>query len=188
MPTIPTCSNFAYVIDWQRLGRLLARRGNGAAQRHSATVAGCEMPRASPNHSIGNCCMSVILPECSRRPTLPTRGAASFRPPHRQAKRVRLACWRPPKRDAGRQESPATRVRCVDDRSPRTAINPPTTSILPSRYLKLCTRLVMVRLHPSTSTNSSNLKGREIMAGGNMNMPMLMSTLATTASMMMNGR
>ena len=94
----------------------------------------------------------------------------------------------PPKRDAGRQDTPATRVRRVDDRSPRTAINPPTTCVLPSGYLKLCTRLVMVRLHPSTSTNSSNLKGREIIAGGNMNMPILMSTLATTASMMMNGR
>lgn len=65
----------------------------------------------------------------------------------------------------------------------RTSMGHPVTP-----YLKLCTRLEMVRLHPSTSTNSNSLKGREIIAGGNMNMPMLMSTEATTASMMMNGR
>ena len=46
----------------------------------------------------------------------------------------------------------------------------------------------MVRLHPSTNTNNNNLNGNEIMAGGNMNMPMLISTDATTVSIMMKGR
>jgi hypothetical protein len=77
--------------------------------------------------------------------------------------------------------------------TPTAYVQRPTSNVLrPAScvllYLKLCTRLVMVRLHPSTSTNSSNLKGSEIIAGGSMNMPILISTLATTASMMMNGR
>ena len=55
-------------------------------------------------------------------------------------------------------------------------------------YLKLCTRLEMVRLHPSTNTNNKSLNGKEIIAGGSMNMPILISTDATTVSMMMNGR
>jgi hypothetical protein len=55
-------------------------------------------------------------------------------------------------------------------------------------YLKLWTRLEIVRLQPSTKTKSSNLNGSEIIAGGNMNMPILINTEATTVSMMMKGR
>ena len=55
-------------------------------------------------------------------------------------------------------------------------------------YLKLCTSDWMVSAQPSTRTNSSNLNGNEIIAGGNIIIPMLMSTDATTASMMMKGR
>jgi len=92
----------------------------------------------------------------------------------------------PLERETGQPEqSPrSARVRCPRQIPPDRRGRP--TSCSP--YLKLCTRLVMVRLHPSTSTNNSSLNGSEIMAGGSMNMPILMSTLATTASMMMNGK
>ena len=55
-------------------------------------------------------------------------------------------------------------------------------------YLKLPTMLCVNSDHPSTSTKSSSLNGSEIIAGGSMNMPMLISTDATTTSMTMNGR
>jgi hypothetical protein len=57
-----------------------------------------------------------------------------------------------------------------------------------ARYLKLCTSALIVSPHPSTSTNNNSLNGIEIIAGGNMNIPMDISTDATTASITMNGR
>ena len=104
------------------------------------------------------------------------------------------------KKEAGRTKKRATRfvVSMAYPPGPRPTSPYPAPSRIPYaltlrgqsmwRHLKLCTRLVMVRLHPSTKTNSNSLKGSEIIAGGNMNIPMLISTLATTVSMMMNGR
>jgi hypothetical protein len=45
----------------------------------------------------------------------------------------------------------------------------------------------MSSIQPSTMTNSNNLKGREIIMGESIIMPMDISTLATTMSMMMKG-
>ena len=82
------------------------------------------------------------------------------------------------------RERPFNSLRCAGLREPFTRCNDSRAL----GYLKLCTKLEMVRLQPSTNTNSKSLKGNEIMAGGNMNMPMLISTDATTVSMMMKGR
>src|SRR5581483_234093 len=53
--------------------------------------------------------------------------------------------------------------------------------------LKLVTRDLTMRYQPSTMTNSSSLKGSEISAGGSMIMPIEMSVLATTMSMIRKG-
>ena len=54
-------------------------------------------------------------------------------------------------------------------------------------YLTLCTSEENNRLQPLTDTNKSSLKGVEIMAGGSMIMPMLISVEDTTMSMSMKG-
>jgi hypothetical protein len=46
----------------------------------------------------------------------------------------------------------------------------------------------MIKFHPSTSTNKSSLKGRDIITGGSIIMPMLKSILATTISTIRKGR
>ena len=46
----------------------------------------------------------------------------------------------------------------------------------------------MTRSQPSTSTNSSILKGSEMKVGGSMIMPMLISVEETIRSMIKNGR
>src|SRR5664279_535643 len=50
------------------------------------------------------------------------------------------------------------------------------------------TREPMIKYQPSTSTNSSTLKGREIVTGGSIIMPMLSRMLATTMSTTRKGR
>ena len=45
----------------------------------------------------------------------------------------------------------------------------------------------VTRPQPSTSTNNRSLNGIEIIMGDNIIIPMDISTLATTKSMMMNG-
>ena len=49
-------------------------------------------------------------------------------------------------------------------------------------------RLAVIKRQPSTSTKSSNLNGSEISAGGNIIMPMLISTDEITISMIRNGK
>ena len=46
----------------------------------------------------------------------------------------------------------------------------------------------MIKAQPSTSTNNMILKGSEMISGDSIIMPIYMSTLATTRSMMRNGR
>jgi hypothetical protein len=48
-------------------------------------------------------------------------------------------------------------------------------------------RLPATRYQPSTSTKNTSLKGRAIITGGSIIMPMDMRTDATTMSMMRNG-
>jgi hypothetical protein len=54
--------------------------------------------------------------------------------------------------------------------------------------LKLRIRVFTMRPQPSTSTNKRILNGSEIITGGNMTMPIDIRTLATTISIMINGR
>jgi hypothetical protein len=49
------------------------------------------------------------------------------------------------------------------------------------------TNCLVIRFQPSTRTKRINLKGVEIMTGGNMIIPMDISTEATTISMIMKG-
>ena len=54
-------------------------------------------------------------------------------------------------------------------------------------YLTLWTSDENIRFQPLTDTNKSSLKGVEIMAGGSMIMPMLISVEETTTSISING-
>ena len=53
--------------------------------------------------------------------------------------------------------------------------------------LKLLTRLPVIKYQPSTSTKKISLKGKEIITGGSIIMPIDMSTEATTISMIKKG-
>jgi hypothetical protein len=53
---------------------------------------------------------------------------------------------------------------------------------------KLCAKLPATIRHPSTITKKINLNGSEILLGGSIIMPKDISTLATTRSMMVNGK
>ena len=55
-------------------------------------------------------------------------------------------------------------------------------------HLKLATRLPVMRLKPSTSTNISILNGRDIITGGNIIIPIDISIDATIISTTKNGR
>src|SRR5690606_31081538 len=55
------------------------------------------------------------------------------------------------------------------------------------RHWKLSSSDRVTNCHPSTKTNSSTLKGREIMTGGKSNIPMAINVLATIISMTRNG-
>jgi hypothetical protein len=56
-----------------------------------------------------------------------------------------------------------------------------------SPHEKLAIKDFTSRYHPSTMTNKSNLKGSDIMTGGSINIPMDISTLAITRSIIIKG-
>src|SRR5260370_13376075 len=58
---------------------------------------------------------------------------------------------------------------------------------LTSDQTKLCASEPISNCHPSTSTNSISLNGSEIVAGETIIIPIDISTLATTMSMIRNG-
>ena len=61
------------------------------------------------------------------------------------------------------------------------------TPIQWNHQTKLLIKDPTIKYHPSTSTNSSSLKGREIIIGGSIIMPIESNTQATTISRIKNG-
>ena len=62
------------------------------------------------------------------------------------------------------------------------------SSVIDHLYPKERTKEPTTSSQPSTKTNNKSLNGREITTGGNIIMPIAIRTLATTMSMMRNGR
>jgi hypothetical protein len=57
-----------------------------------------------------------------------------------------------------------------------------TCSFMNPSYEKLCASEPITRCQPSTSTKSNIFKGTQTVAGGSMNMPIEVSSVATTMS------
>lgn len=78
-------------------------------------------------------------------------------------------------------------------RAAGSSLNPPAPRrmVKAARHLhliKLPIKLAVIKCQPLTKTNSRSLNGSEISTGGSIIIPMLISTVEMTISMMRNGK